>query len=66
MVMSRRSLGPIAQSEARLIADPGVVSSIPARSHTLMEIDREIFSTKIIHLPLTQELQAKLCAQSSG
>ena len=43
MVVLRWSLDPIAQSVARLIADPGVVSSIPARSHTFMEIDHEIF-----------------------
>ena len=43
--------GHIAQSvtcpatDARLIADPGVVSSIPARSHTFVEIDHEIYSS---------------------
>ena len=31
-----------------LTADPGVASSIPARSHTFMEIDHEIFSTAIL------------------
>ena len=30
-----------------LIADPGVASSIPARSHTFVEIDREIISKVI-------------------
>ena len=39
--------GPVIQSVASLTADPGVVSSIPARSHTLMEIDHEIISTFI-------------------
>ena len=34
------------------IADPGVASSIPARSHTFVDIDHEIFSTAII-LPHT-------------
>ena len=43
--------GPVAQSVARGIADPGVVSSILAWSHTVVEIDREIFS-KFILLPL--------------
>ena len=33
-----------------LTADPGVASSIPARSHTFVEIDHEIIST-IILLP---------------
>ena len=31
-----------------LTADPGVPSSIPARSHTFVEIDREIISTVIL------------------
>ena len=31
-----------------LAADPGVASMIPARSHTLMEIDHEITSTVIL------------------
>ena len=35
-----------------LTADPGVASAIPARSHTLVEIDREIISTAIL-LPST-------------
>ena len=38
-------LGPVAQLVARPIAYPGVVSSIPTRSHTFLEIDHEIFST---------------------
>ena len=32
----------------RLIADSGIVSLIPAWSHTSVEIDHEIFSTVII------------------
>ena len=51
----------------RLIADPGVVSLIPAQSHTFVEIDNDIFSTVILLLPLIQEgyhLQGKLCARS--
>ena len=39
-------------TDASLIADPGVVSSIPARSHTFLEIDHEIIL----------RLQAKICA----
>ena len=31
-------------TDASLTADPGVTSSIPARSHTFVEIDHEIIS----------------------
>ena len=47
-------LGRIAQSvtclttDACLTAEPEVASSIPARSHTFVEIDREIISTVIL------------------
>ena len=47
-------LGRVAQSvtclatDASLTADPGVASSIPARSHTFVEIDHEIISTVIL------------------
>ena len=69
--------GRIAQSvtclatDACLTADPGVASSIPARSHTFVEIDHEIISTVIL-LPSADsrrvvcQLQAKVCAQSTG
>ena len=46
--------GCVAQSvtclatDASLIADPGVASSIPARSHTFVEIDQEIISTVVV------------------
>ena len=46
--------GRVAQSvtclatDACLTADPGVASSIPARSHTFVEIDHEIISTVIL------------------
>ena len=66
--------GPIAQSvtclvtDACLTADPGVASSIPARSHSFVEIDHEIISTVIL-LPSADsfkkgccQLQAKVCA----
>ena len=33
---------------ACLTADPGVVSSIPARSHTFVKIDHEIMSTVLL------------------
>ena len=52
--------GRVAQSvtclvtDAKLTADPGVASSIPARSHTFVEIDHEIISTVIL-LPSAHE-----------
>ena len=59
-------------TDACLTADPGVASSIPARSHTFMEIDHEIISTVIL-LPSADsfkigccQLQAKICAQITG
>ena len=59
-------------TDARLTADPGVASSIPARSHTFVEIDHEIISTVIL-LPSADsfkkgccQLQAKVCAQITG
>ena len=70
--------GRVAQSvtylatDACLTADPGVVSSIPVRSHTFMEIDHEIISMVIL-LPSADsfkkgccQLQAKVCAQITG
>ena len=67
--------GRIAQSvmclatDACLTADPGVASSILARSHTFVEIDHEIISTVIL-LPSADsfikgccQLQAKVCAR---
>ena len=71
----QRGPGRVAQSvtclatDACLTADPGVASSIPARSHTFVEIDHEIISTVIL-LPSADsfkkgccQLQAKVCAQ---
>ena len=71
-------LGRVAQSvtclatDACLTADPGVAGSIPARSHTFVEIDHEIISTVIL-LPSADsfkkgccQLQAKVCAQITG
>ena len=70
--------GRVAQSvmclttDACLIADPGVASSIPARYHTLVEIDHEMISTVIL-LPSADsfkkgccQLQAKACARITG
>ena len=63
-------LGRVAQSltclatDASLTADPGAASSIPARSHTFVEIDHEIFSTFI--LLLSAESFKKGCCQLQG
>ena len=70
--------GRVAQSvtclatDACLTAIPGVASSIPARSHTFVEIDHEIISTVIL-LPSADsfkkgccQLQVKVCAQITG
>ena len=72
------SPGRVAQSvtclatDACLTADPGVASSIPARSHTFVEIDHEMVSTVIL-LPSAEsfkkgccQLQAKVCARITG
>ena len=55
-----------------LTADPGVASSVPAQSHTFVEIDHEIISTVIL-FPSAEsfkkgccQLQAKVCARSTG
>ena len=73
-----RTPGRVAQSvtclatDACLTAIPGVASSIPAGSHTFVEIDHEIISTVIL-LPSADsfkkgccQLQAKVCAQITG
>ena len=58
-------------TDASLTADPGVASLIWARSHTFVVIDYEIISTVIL-LPSAEsfmkgcQLQAKVCAQSTG
>ena len=70
--------GRVAQSVTCLATDacltviPGVASSIPARSHTFVEIDHEIISTDIL-LPSADsfkkgccQLQAKVCARITG
>ena len=48
-------LGPVAQSVASQTADTGVASSNTARSHTFVEIDREIISTVVLLIPLIRE-----------
>ena len=58
--------GSVAQSvtclatDACLTADPGVASSIPARSHTFVEIDHEIISTVIL-LPSADSSKKGCC-----
>ena len=59
-------------TDASLTADAGAPSSIPAQSHTFLEIDYEIVSTVIL-LPSAEsfkkdccQLQAKVCAPSTG
>ena len=59
-------------TDVSLTADPGVASSIPARSHTFVKIDQETISMVIL-LPSAEsfkkgccQLQAKVCARSTG
>ena len=59
-------------TDASLTANPGVASSIQARSHTFVDIDHEIISTVIL-LPSAEsfmkgccQLQAKVCARRTG
>ena len=54
-------------TDAYLTADPEIASLIPTRSHTFVEIDHEIIFMVIL-LPYTGccQLQAKVCARSSG
>ena len=59
-------------TDMSLPANPVIVSLIPARSHTFVEIDHEIISTVIL-LPSAEsfkkgccQLQEKVCAQSAG
>ena len=51
------------QSLKCLIADPEVVSLIPAPSHTFVETDHEIFSMVIL-LPLIQEVLVSVSSES--
>ena len=59
-------------TDACLTADPGAASSTSTQVHTFMKIDHEIISTVIL-LPSAEalkkgccQLQAKVCAQSTG
>ena len=47
-------------TDASLTADPGVASSIPARSYTFVEIDHEIISTAIL-LPSAESFKKGCC-----
>ena len=58
---SRKSIRPgipgsIAQSVMSLIADQGVVSFIPAQTHTFVDIDCEIFFTFSLLLRIQEGL----------
>ena len=72
------ALGHVVQSvtclptDEHMTADPGMVSLIPARSHTFVEIDHEIISPVIL-LSSTNlfkkgccQLQAQVYARSTG
>ena len=66
-----QSVTCLAKDES-VTANPGVSSSIRARSHTFEEIDHEIISTVIL-LPSAEsfkkgccQLQAKVCGRSTG
>ena len=58
--------GRVAQSvmclatDGSLLADPGVASSTPARSHTFVENDYEIISTVILH-PSAESFKKGCC-----
>ena len=61
-------------TDPSLTADPGVASSIPARSHTFVESDHEIISTVTPPPPPSVEsfkkgccqFQANVCARSTN
>ena len=54
-IFRQEQQGLLVQTLASLTADPGVASWIPALSYASMEIDREMFSTFILLLPLIKE-----------
>ena len=64
--MSLNGPGCVVQSvmclatDASLAADSGVTSSIPARSHTFVEIDHEIIAAVIL-LPSAESLKKSCC-----
>ena len=56
---------PCLATDASLTANPGVASSIPARSHTFVEIDHEIISTVIL-LPSAESFKKGKCGSRGG
>ena len=44
----RSAVGNVSGNRCESAADPGVLSSIPAGSHTFLEIDHKIISTVIL------------------
>ena len=52
------------QSVMSLIADPGVVRSILAWSHSFLEIDHEIFAMFILLVPLIQDGLVSITGES--
>ena len=52
------------QSVASPVADSGIVSSVPARSHTFLVTDFEIFSAVILLLLLIQEGLVSVTSES--
>ena len=57
--------GPVTQSVASPIADPGVISLIPAQPHTFVEIDCKTFSMIILILLLIQEVLLSVAREST-
>ena len=59
-------------TDASLTTDQGVTILTPARSHTFVEINHEIISMAILRTSSESskkgccQLQAKVCAQSTG
>ena len=61
---SSRLVRPVVQSAASLTAESGNASSIPARSHTFVEMDHEIIPTFHCIKKGCCQLQAKVCVRS--
>ena len=63
-VLYKAHTGPVAQSIARPMADPRVVSLILTWSHTFAETDHEIFSMVVLLLPQTKEGLVSVTSES--
>ena len=63
-IAQNKKPGPVMQLVRSQIADPGNVSLIPARLHTFVEIDHEMFSKVILLLPLIQEVLLSVTSES--